>query len=161
MVALCDQREQPLLVALQEVLAADVRLAEQFARVEHDEVRARAGVRELVPGDVLQDGTWGGWEGTQGLRQWTERRGGEGRCGHGASDPIAIHCGKTAGKLRWRQQPSLAMREQHFWTVADGFPLHRTARFSGIKITMQLKHEVKAADVVIHFVLTLGDSATL
>ena len=68
-------------------------LAEQFARVEHHEFRAHAGVRELVPGDVLRGGTWDGDAGVQamdgrgggGWRSWSVRS----NC-----DKLREHCRK-------------------------------------------------------------------
>ena len=73
---------------------------------------------------------------------------------------------KTVGKL----QPSSTLRRRHFWTASQRFffasynLVQRNYRLqlqeAALNITMELKHETKAADVVTQLVLTLGNSAT-
>ena len=102
--------------------------------------------------------------------------------GGGGSKPIAKNCGeiagkllkiagklrKIAGKLRHCKQPSVTLKVQQFWTGGSDFSFqsYKTSMGSTItrgalNITMELKHEPKAADVVIQFVLPLRNRPTL
>ena len=66
------------------------------------------------------------------------------------------------------QRPSSTLRKQHFWTVGRRFFFasyhsghgHYTGRRRP-SVSVELKHQTKAADVVIQFVLTRANGATL
>ena len=82
---------------------------------------------------------------------------------------IAGKLRKIAGKLRHCKQPSVTFKVQQFWTGgSDIFPFSHTKgpraaqlQEAPLNITMELKHEPKAADVVIQFVLPLRNRPTL
>ena len=85
-------------------------------------------IRSALCKDLIQQKRGGGWHkalvvGSGSL--WQKRGGGV--PSHGGSNPIANklrkncrknagNCRTIAGNLCWRKQPSLAVREQHFWT---------------------------------------------
>ena len=105
------------------------------------------------------------------LASLLSRWGGGGGCGQGALNPIAKNCVKIVGKLlkiaekiaMLYPKPQRATR-LHKWLRKFRRLLKHGPQVSQLlqatlNITVELEHEPKAADIVIRFVLPLGNTA--
>ena len=92
---------------------------------------------------------------------------GGGGCSHGQSNPIAINYGNLWENCNGTCNPPKFQGNKTSGQLANVFPILRLGpkvlplQEAALNVTMELKHETKAVDVVIQFVLTFGNSATL